>query len=665
MSDNPLLQPFELAPYDQLRIEHLLPAIGQVIAANRQALQRIVASQAHLPTWDDLVKAVDALDARLNRVLCAIIPLANRGSPWSEAVHECYFLSEIYRVEKEQNVELYALYDRLAASTHGQNLSVERKAVLAQLRHSFRISCGTLSPAERERLADLKARILVLEGAFGANLGVAAQRTLAVSDPRRMAGVPALELAAMAQLAAAEGREGWLIPLREDTCQAVLEYAEDRTLREEVYRAFHARASELDPGPDNAVVLHTLATLRHEKAQILSFASFADLSVERKTADSVAQVQQFLDQLLTQARPLFTRLRQRLEALNGGALQPWDVAYQLRAANQRSAGVSAEQFRTFFPLHGVLQAMLALARQLFAVDIVHNPELPTWHADVQVYEVSQDHALLGYLYIDALGRQHKDDAVWTLRMWNRHSDAEGVFHKAAAVLICTVRQPPEGEPALVSHLELRKLLHEFGHCLHQFLVSHSEYSLTRLERLGEDGSEFPAETLERWAWSAPWLASISAHYQHGEAVSQTRLEGFLKNRRQQECLRLARELAASLFDLRLHQQAPAEGVRALAEAVYNSVLPWPLADFERPASALDHLVTGYEAGYYCYLWSRVHALDAFERFEQEGLSNRATGKAFEQAIFAPGTLRPLSEGFIAFRGRPVSLEPFLSWHDAG
>lgn len=668
MSTNPLLTHLDPPPYAAIGVEHLTAAIDQIILDNHHALADIVVSQSERPTWDDLVMAVDALDARLNNVVRLVITLYSRDEAWKAAVDECWLKAQVYHQVKLQNSTLLRLYERLAASDHGAHFSRERKASLQQSIKAFRLNGAELDKAGRTRLVALSAEIVTQSRLFAQHLAQAtAAWTLLITDPRRLLGVDRLETAAMARRAEAKGLQGWLVTLEDAPCLAILEHASDRSLREAVYRAYHTRASELDAGPDNGPVLQALATLRHEQARLLGFSTFAELSLQTKTAGSTRQVLQFLQDLTTQSANVRAAHAARLQGYDQqeqlGGLQPWDIAYYTRRAHLHPMALSAQQVRGYFPLEPMLQALTHLAATLFGVALTPTRDVQAWHPDVRVFEVVQGHALVGYLFMDVLTRDGKDDAAWSLRLWNRHVDAEGKYHKGAAVLFCAIERGDDVAPPLLTHLDLRKLYHEFGHCLQQLLVTSTDYRLADVDNQGPDGVEFFSELMERWCWSAAYLAGISQHHETRQPLPEAALQVFLDQQKEQEGQTFARDLARSIFDMRLHGEPDA--TRSLQQQVvecFEPILPWPLGSFERPAHAFDHLVSGYAAGYYSYLWSRVYAIDAFARFEAEGLLNPETGRALLDAIVAPGGARSIIEGFRLFRGRDVSPLPFLQWH---
>ncbi|QHF26285.1 M3 family metallopeptidase [Pseudomonas sp. R32] len=666
---NPLLRHDEPIDYAAVRIEHLQPAIEQVIADNRAALSIIIAHQRALPTWDDLVLAVDALDARLNNTLYNIAPLINRPGEWQKVAYQCWGLAQAYFVEKLQNVELLSLYERLAGSPHGLNLDWQSKAALQRTITSFRLSGVHLNLEGREILQMLERQISALQKTFSENISRSSNDwSLHLMDEQRLQGVSELDKAAMAASAKSRNLNGWLVTLEEPLYLAIIEHAQDRDLREKVYRAYLTRGANPDPALDNAGVFQALAQAKQKKARLLGFDTFPQYNLQLKGGASAEQVLAFLKDLVRQARPGLERERQRLQSAaqqQGLApIQPWDVAFMRKQKDHTPLRLSEDDVRACFSLDTVLKALVDLAHKLFGLVLTEAQAVSTWDPDVRVFEVVQDHALLGYLYIDAIGRDGKSpEGAWTYYVWNRHIDAEGKYHKSAAALFTNVAAGQGDVPPLLTHLDLRKLFHEFGHCLHHLMVRTSNYHLGNILNLGPGGVEIASQLLERWCWSAQYLAGISAHYQTGEPLTVQAMQTFLDQLQAQERPKLAVELAKSLFDLDLHGN-PEDG-RSVQKKVEDSFIEagaWPLADFERPLHAFDHLVDGYDAGYFGYLWANVYAFDLFSRFEQEGLLNRQTGRELQDEVFAPGVARPIQTGVEAFLKRPSSALPFLRWY---
>ncbi|MFJ4383317.1 M3 family metallopeptidase [Pseudomonas sp. NPDC089408] len=660
--DNPLLQNSNIpVDYSSITLENMRAAFDHVLLAHEQGIERIILEQQAMPTWDDMVLAVDGLDSRLLAVLYAASPLVDRDVAWANAIVDFYGKVTARFEQKFVNSSLHALYQRLAGSEIGKQLDADKRATLRWHLDKFASSGVLLDTADKARLAGLQAQIGAAREAFRSNIN---RPDLSVTDEAELSGIPQRIRDQMAARAQQASEPGWLIACDSVTTDDVLRHAAHRPLRERVYRAFHARGVSHDPQQDNRWHLEQLAQLREETALLLGFTSYLEQSLHVKSAGSVAQVRSFLNDLAGDVRPAMLRWRSQVERLAAekdlGQPQPWDHDY-LQAASRTT--FSSEALREYFPLGAVVGALQQLALKLFGVALKPKP-LATWEDSVQPFEVWQDNAFIGFLYLDAVQHAGKQpDAVFTTYVRNRRVDAEGIYQVASVVVFCDVPQALPGRQPLLDHLALRKLFHEFGHALHHLQVRTTNHVMSNVTELGTDGVELFGKLFERWVWDAGYLAAISTHTRDGSQLTRLQAEQYLQGLRQQGVEETARNLSLALFDIDLHG-TPNDG-RSLEQRLNDARERcgyWPLADFEHPAHAFDHLVNGYDAGYYAYLWSDVHACDLFTRFEAEGLLNRATGRALQDALFAPGASRPLREGIEAFLGRPASQAAYLRWH---
>ena len=660
--DNPLLQNSHIpVDYPAITIENMQVAFEHVLLAHEQGIERILLDQQAMPTWDDMVLAVDGLDSQLLAVLYAASPLVDRDEAWAAAIIDFFAKTTERFDQKFTNAALQALYERLANSDIGKQLDAQKRATLRWHLDKFSASGASLAPAGKVRLAELLKQISAAREAFRSNIN---RPGLSVTDESELSGIPQRirdELATRAQEA---GEPGWLIACESVTTDAVLKHADNRQLRERVYRAYNTRGVGLGLQQDNRSLLEQLARLLEEKAHLLGFASHLEQSLHVKSAGSVTHVRGFLHDLAEHVRPAMLQWRadmQRQAAAKGlGNIQPWDIAY-LQASSRTV--LPTEALREYFPLNAVVSALQQLAEKLFDVTLQARP-LATWDDSVQPFEVWQDNALIGFFYLDAVQHAGKQpDSVFTTYIRNRRVDAEGIYQAASVVVYSDVPAALPGSQPLLGQLSLRKLFHEFGHALHHLLVRTTNHVMSNVTELGTDGVELFGKLFERWVWDADYLVAISSHQHDGSQLDRARVDECLRRMRQQGVEETARDLSLALFDLDLHG-TPNDGrslEQRLSDAREHSGY-WPLADFEHPAHAFDHLVNGYDAGYYAYLWSDVHAFDLFTRFEAQGLLDRATGRALQETLLAPGASRPLREGIELFLGRQPSQLPYLRWH---
>lgn len=660
--DNPLLQGSKTpVDYSAITLQNMQAAFDHVLQAHEQGIARIIEQQQALPTWDDLVLAVDELDAQLLAVLYAVMPLMGKAPSWGEAIMGFYARTVARFDQKFTNTSLQALYARLASSAHGVNLAAQQHTTLSWHLDKFASSGVALGAADKARLVELQTQIGNLRQAFLGNLD---RPGLLVDDEAELRGLPPRLREELAVRAEEVGEQGWLVACESASTEAVLRQAAHRPLRERLYRAFHTRGVSTDLAQDNGTHLQQLAECLDEKARLLGAANHVELSLRSKSAGSLSEVGDFLQGLAAAVKPAMgqwrTKLQQQATAQNLGPVQPWDISYLQATAGDASAN---EAFRDYFPLSAVVTALTGLARQLFALDL-RPRQLAAWDDSVQSFEVWQDHAYIGLLYLDAVQHTGKQpDAVFTTYVRNRRIDAEGIYQPAVVVVNSDIPAALVGAEPLLDHLSLRKLYHEFGHALHHLLVRTTNQVMSNVTELGNDGVELFGKLLERWVWDARYLAGIASPRKDGSALSEAQAEAYLSQFKQEGIEEISRDLSLALFDLDLHG-APHDG-RTLEQRLQQARALcgyWPMADFEHPAHAFDHLVTGYDAGFYAYLWADVHAFDLFTRFEASGLLDRETGQALQETLFEPGASQPLRDGIEAFLGRLPSHDAYARWY---
>lgn len=662
---NPFLQNSNTPlDYDAVTLDNMRAAFDYVLQAHDQGIARIIDAQQALPTWDDFVLAVDELDAQLLGVFNAALPLLGKGQNWDNAIFGFYGKVFERFDQKLADSRLQALYERLAKSANGVNLDAQKRATLQWYLDKFAASGTSLDADGKAHLAELQKQITTLRGRYQGNLDHPA---LAITDEAELRGIPQRVRDELASRAQEAGEQGWLIASETAVTDAVLMYAEHRPLRERVYRAYHLRGVSEDHQQDNGTHLQRLAELLDEKARLLGFANHAELSLQAKSAGAPTVVNKYLHDLANSLRPAMTQRRSQIESQAAeqglSSLEPWDISYLQEQARASTNVLSTESLREFFPLSAVVSALTRLADKLFGLALVAKP-FATWDESVLTFEAWQDNALIGFLYLDAVQHPGKQpDMISTTYLRNRRVNAEGIYQKAAVVVFSDIPAAVDGGQPLLDHMSLRKLYHEFGHALHHLLVRTTNFVLSSVTELGTDGVELFGKLFERWVWDAGYLVEISSHHRKGSKLTQERVEECLGRLRQDGLEEATRDLSLALFDLDLHT-TPNDGrniEQRLTEARERCGY-WPLADFEHPVHAFPHLVSGYDAGYYAYLWADVHAFDLFTRFEAQGLLDHDTGRALQDALFAPGASRSLREGIEAFLGRSPSQVPYLRWH---
>jgi oligopeptidase A len=670
--NNPLLKHWDLPPWQDIRAEHLVPAIDTLVADNRQAIAGIIASQSTIPNWDDLVLAVDETDARLDEAMGVIETLSmvkHEGKAWDAASAACSDAAAQYISEKMGNHALFRAYQRLAQSPAAANYDEPRKAVLNKILRRFRLSGIELPIDQQQTLARLNRDIGVLQSLFMTNLeGASAAWTKRIDDDSQLRGLSAATLERLAVNAQQAGHEGWLMRLDQDSFTRVMAYAEDRSLREEYFVAYSTRASDQGPHDgqfDNGPVLEVLLSMRHQKARLLGYENFAQLSLVTEMAESTAQVTGFLRRQIVQAAPELEKDAQELKAfaLERGMTEvhPWDHEFLAEQLRQQRLGGALKDLRSYFPLDGTLHRLCLFSERMFGIQIVEQRAFSRWHDSVRLFEISEHGQVVGHIYLDPFHRDEAPDFAWTATLRNRRLDAEGRLTLPIAVLHGNFTPGNAERPCLLAHKDLRVLFHEFGHCLQHVLTHSPHYRLSGITQLGRDSAEFTGQLFELWCLSGEFLLWLAAHHQTGERLSEARVDSALAAIQTQTSRQTAELLMSALFDFELHRsQGDGRSVEQIFDDVLREIPHLQLPPYCRFANSFDYMVTGYAASVYAYKWSGVLATEAFKRFQQHWVFNPQTGKAFREAFFSPGDSRSLLVALEEFLGEPIADSFFTS-----
>jgi oligopeptidase A len=676
---NPLLVPARgaetLPRYDAIGPEHAEPAIDRVLADNRAALEALLGAlhtSAEAPSWATLVEPLADLEERLARVWGPIGHLfgVSATAAWRAAYAACLPKVTQYQIDVSQDVRLYKAYEKLAAGAAFARLPEARQKIVRDALRDFRLSGIALEGEPRARFGAVVRRLSELGAKFQENVidSVKAWRK-EVSDEARLAGMTAHGKALARERAQEAGLPGFLLTMDLPGYDAVARYADDRDLRREVYEAFATRAS--DRGPlagrfDNGPLVEETLALRYELARLLGYASYAEVSLQTKMAESPAEAEAFLVDLNRRVRP---RALAELEEVRAFARQrdglsdlaPWDMAYYAEKIKAARLGFSDDEVRPYFALDRVVRGMFGLVERLYGLRVARDPAVATWHPDVTAYRLTgEDGAYVGMFYLDPFARRDKREGAWMDECVVRRRVA-GVLQHPAAYLVCNFAPPLGGQPSLLTHREVVTLFHEFGHGLHHLLTQVDDFAVSGIRGVEGDAVELPSQFMENWCYDGPTLASFARHVETGEPLPGHLLEKLRAERSFQSGLATVRQLEFGLFDLRIHRSGPLSAAQVLdvlaATRREVSVLPPP--EYSRLPSSFSHIFAGgYAAGYYGYKWAEVLSADAFAAFEETAFAPE-TGRRFRDAILARGGSRPAMDLYVAFRGRKPTIDALL------
>ena len=663
---NPLLTDAALPLFKSIEPAHAEPAIRELLDSNRHQLQALLASGAS--GWNGIVAPLERMHHRLAQAWSPVGHLNGvmNSDELRAAYNACLPLLTAYHTELGQNAELCAAYQRVL-DDEGSRLQPEQRKLVENALRDFRLA-GVALPADRkDRYRAVMERLAVAQSKFDENVLDATNAwSRHVIDPVELEGLPAAVIDRALAAARVADKAGWLFSLDAPNYQAVMTHAANESLRRDFYTAWVTRASDAGPHAgrwDNTALMAEILQLRHEAAQLVGYASFAEYSLATKMAHETGEVLDFLRKLARVSRPAAQREFSELEAFAGHALNAWDVAFYSERLKRDRLQVSEEELRPYFPLPRVLAGLFTVASRLYGIRIVARAEAETYHPDVRFFEIRErDGSPRGGFFLDLYARPRKRGGAWmdecVGRMRLGQSSALPV-----AYLVCNFTPPAGEKPTLLTHYEVLTLFHEFGHGLHHMLTRVDYPSVGGINGVPWDAVELPSQFMENFAWREEVLPLISAHVDTGEPLPVETLRKLQATRTFQAGMQTVRQLEFGLFDFRLHAeyspQHPARIAETLAE-VREEVAVVKAPSFNRFPHSFQHVFSGgYAAGYYSYKWAEVLSADAFGAFEEKGVFDVATARRFLRAILERGGSRDAMEAFVEFRGRKPEIEPLL------
>jgi oligopeptidase A len=663
---NPLLDTRSLPRFDELAPEQVLPALRELIAEHRQKLDQLLDADAD-PDFESLVLPLEEMDHELSRVWSPVSHLQGvlESQDWREAYNAALPLLTEYGTELSQNSRLQRAY--AAVRQHlGDDADPAQVSVVDHALRDFRLAGVDLPDDDKARFKDIMQQLAATQAAFEHNVQDSQDDwSLPVADEGDLEGLSSQVIARAAAEARKRDRQGWLLTLDYPTYDAVMRHAENRKLREAMYRAWVTRASDEcgNSDWDNSGNIETILAARHEAAQLVGFDNYAEYSLATKMAGSADEVIGFLRELADHSRPAAERELARITEFAGFTLQPWDAPYWLEKYKQKKHSVSNEELRQYFPVATVMNGLFKLAERLYGIHLADKSAVPSWHEDVRYFSV-QDAAGadIGGFYVDLFARSGKRSGAWIDECIIRKNFG-GDATLPVGYLVCNFPPADPRHPSLLTHEDVVTLFHEFGHMLHHLLTRIDYPSVAGINGVPWDAVELPSQFMENFAWNLEVLQSCSQHVDTGEPLPRELFERLDDSRHTGAAMAMMRQLEFALFDFRLHAEyAPGHAglaMKVLAEVRDEVALINP-PGYNRLAHSFSHIFAGgYAAGYYSYKWAEVLAADAFEAFEEAGIFDADTAHRFRSEILEVGGSRDIMQAFVAFRGRRPEIDALL------
>jgi len=668
---NPLLKEFktehQTVPFNEIKPEHFTPAFMVVMEKGRKEIDAI-ANNKKAPTFENTIVALENAGEQLNVVSAIFFNLfsaetndviqtvASEMSPLLSDYSNDIFLNETLfeRVKK--------VYEQVFETNEVTNLTSEQKMLLEKCYKNFVRSGALLDNETKARYREVTSQLAQLTVDFGKNvLDETNKYRLHITKPDDVKGIPAFACDAAAEVARKANLEGWVFTLHAPSYSAFMKYADNRKLREEMYKAFSSKANNNNELDNKENILQQTA-LRLEMAQLLGYEKFSDYVLEERMAISTEKVNTFLDELLTASFPFAQKEIMEVEEFAKSLgfkdkLQRWDFSYYSEKLRASKFNLTDEMTKPYFELERVINGIFGLTNKLYGLTYKLNPNIQVYHQDVKAYEVFDEKGdFLAILYLDFHPRSSKRQGAWMTLFREQQKNI-----RPHISLVCNFTAPVEGNPALLTHSEVVTFLHEFGHALHGMLsdVTYQSLAGTNVYR---DFVELPSQIMENWAVEKEWLKEVAIHYETQEPISDELIQKIIDARNFQSGHASVRQLSFGILDMAWHSitSSFSGDVEAFEKEAMAKTELFPAVKGTCMSTSFNHIFTGeYATGYYGYKWAEVLDADAYDLFIQNGTFDKKTAESFRNNILSKGGTEHPMDLYVKFRGHEPDMMPLL------
>ena len=669
MMTNPILFRDSLPLFDQIKPSHISPAIEGILKEANSLIHSLKVMGGSI-SWENFVEPIEMVSEKISRAwgqiehLNAVVNSDDLRKAYNDNLIK---LTEFY-TNLSQDEALYKKYQSLKDGEIFKSLTPSQKRIIDNVLREFKLGGAELNELEKARFKVIQEKLAKLSTQFEENiLDATNEFSIFVGDAYDLKGIPEENIKKAQSDAIEDKKEGYKLTLHFPSYLPVMQYAEDRNLREKLYRGYATRASELaSPKFDNTKLIDEILALRYESAKLLGFNHFTEMSLVTKMAKSNEEVVSFLMDLANKAKPFALKDMEELSAfsktLGIEKLEAWDIAYVSEKLRQAKYSFSENEVKQYFPEHRVLKGLFKVVETIFKLKIIKT-DAPTWHKDVSFYSIKNDgDELVGQFYFDLYARNHKRGGAWMDEAISRYKNSLESSHPVA-FLTCNFSSPSENKPALFSHDDVITLFHEFGHGLHHMLTKVDEYSISGIKGVEWDAVELPSQFMENFCWEWDVVKHMTEHVDNKSPLPEALFKKMIEAKNFQSGMQTLRQIEFSLFDIRLHTQYNDQNKinsLKLLETIRDEIAVVRPPAWNRFPNSFSHIFAGgYAAGYYSYKWAEVLASDAFSLFEEEGILSSNAGQKFQEEVLSKGGSRPAMESFVAFRGRAPSVDALL------
>ncbi len=669
--DNPLLKPYDtpyqVPPFDKIKIEHFIPAFKEAIQQQEHAIQEII-SNTEGPTFENTILALEYSGYLLGEVSSVFYNMqsANTSKELQETAKEIAPMLSAHRDNILLNKQLF---ERVKiARSNKIELEPDEKMLVEETYRMFVRGGADLSDDEQAKLREINQKLSVLSLKFGENLLAETNNfKLIVTSEKDLAGLPQTLIDAAAEVAKKAGYEGkWLFTLQNPSIMPFLTYAKNRALREEILTAYMNRGNNNNEY-DNKEIIKEIVNLRIKRANLLGFKNHAEFVLAENMAKTPSNVIRFLNELWTPSIDMAKKEAADLQKLiekegNDFKLQPWDWRYYTEKLRKEKYDIDEETLRQYFELNNVKNGIFTLVNKLYGITFKPVSDIPKLHEEATAYEVNDyDGSYIGILYLDFHPRASKRGGAWMSSFRKQYSTIDGKNVNPIITVVCNFSRPTENSPSLLTFDEAETFFHEFGHALHG-LLSKGKFPTLTGTSVPRDFVELPSQIMENWASEKDVLAFYAKHYKTGEIIPDELVEKMEKSSKFNQGFITTEYLAASLLDIDYHileNESELDILKFESESMNKiGLIPEILPRYR--TTYFNHIFnSGYSAGYYSYIWAQVLDADAFEAFKIHGLFDKETAASFRSNILEKGGSEDPMVLYKRFRGAEPDIKPLL------
>ena len=665
--NNPLLTPFETAPFSKIKNEHFSPAIHHFIAVTKTQINEI-SENKEAPTFKNTIEALDGTGLQLDRITSIFFNLnsAETNDEIQKIAQEISPALSDFKNDLLLNEKLFKRVKQVYENRTSLSLNKEQAMLLKKNYKGFTRNGANLSDKDKETLREIDGKLSKLKLQFGENVLAETNKFyLQITNEKELSGLPDGVIEMAAQTAKEKKMTGWVFTLDYPSYVPFVTYSNLRELRKKITIAFGQRAFKNNVNDNQASILE-IVNLRHQRAQLLGYPSHAHFVLEERMAKTPEKVLEFLTELLEKAKPAaqseFKKLEDFAKELDGiNQLEKWDAAYYSEKLKQKLFDLDDEKLKPYFKLENVIEGVFKIANKLYQLNFKEVYDVDTYHKDVKTYEVTdQNKDFIALFYADFHPRAGKRSGAW-MTSFKAQYKSNTKNERPHISNVCNFTKPTKSKPSLLSFNEVTTLFHEFGHGLHGMLANTTYKGLSGTN-VSWDFVELPSQLLENWCYEKEALELFAKHYKSDEVIPMELIEKIKASATFHEGMQTLRQISFGLLDIAWHGKDPSsiKNVKEFETLSFSATQLYPDVKNNCMSTSFSHIFQGgYSAGYYSYKWAEVLDADAFKYFKDHGIFNKKIATKFKDTVLSQGgTCDPL-ELYIKFKGSKPNPEALL------